>query len=173
MSSSSSASTNATQQSAQKVIKLEQIGLEQLLQLKEQLTQDLNMFLNSYNGLQALIQKFEYSRAIIKEMIKDENKDSEMLMQITNYLYIPGQIKENKKFLIEIGTGYYAEYEGEKAIAYYDRKVDFTKQSSDKAKKEMDDKREFIGKVNVMIQKKALEKQAAQSASTASTSSSK
>ena len=170
-SSSSSTTASSGQANAQKVIKLEQIGLEQLLQLKEQLTQDLNMFLNSYNGLQGLIQKFEYSRAIIKEMIKEENKDSEMLMQITNYLYIPGQIKENKKFLIEIGTGYYAEYEGEKAIAYYERKVEFTKQSSDKAKKEMDEKREFIGKVNVMIQKKALEKQAAQNAPAASSSS--
>lgn len=172
-SSSSNNAASAGQATGQKVIKLEQIGLEQLLQLKEQLSQDLNMFLNSYNGLQGLIQKFEYSRVIIREMIKDENKDSEMLMQITNYLYIPGQIKENKKFLIEIGTGYYAEYEGEKAVAYYDRKIEFTKQSADKAKKEMDEKREFIGKVNVMIQKKALEKQAAQSASTASTSSSK
>jgi len=172
-SSSSSTAASGNQAAAQKVIKLEQIGLEQLLQLKEQLTQDLNMFLNSYNGLQGLIQKFEYSRAIIKEMIKDENKDAEMLMQITNYLYIPGHIKENKKFLIEIGTGYYAEYEGDKAIAYYDRKVEFTKQSSEKAKKEMDDKREFIGKVNVMIQKKALEKQASQSATNPSTSSSK
>jgi prefoldin alpha subunit len=170
-SSSSSTTASSGQANAQKVIKLEQIGLEQLLQLKEQLTQDLNMFLNSYNGLQGLIQKFEYSRAIIKEMIKEENKDAEMLMQITNYLYIPGQIKENKKFLIEIGTGYYAEYEGEKAVAYYERKVEFTKQSSDKAKKEMDEKREFIGKVNVMIQKKALEKQAAQNAPAATSSS--
>ena len=95
-------------------------------------------------------------------MIKDENKDSEMLMQITSYLYVPGKIENNKKFLIEIGTGYYAEYEGPKAMAYYDRKIEFTKQTSDKAKKEMDEKREFIGKVNVHIQKKALEQQIAQ-----------
>lgn len=132
--------------------------------------QDLQVFLNSYNGLQALIQKFEYSKVIIAEMIKDENKDSEMLMQITNYLYVPGKIENHKKFLIEIGTGYYAEYEGPKAIAYYDRKIDFTKQTSDKAKKEMDEKREFIGKVNVQIQKKALEQQLAQGqAATSST----
>lgn len=95
-------------------------------------------------------------------MIKDENKDSEMLMQITNYLYVPGKIENNKKFLIEIGTGYYAEYEGPKALAYYDRKIEYTKQASDKAKKELDEKREFMGKVNVFIQKKALEQQAAQ-----------
>lgn len=95
-------------------------------------------------------------------MIKDENKNAEMLMQITNYLYVPGKIENNKKFLIEIGTGYYAEYEGPKAIAYYDRKIEFTKQTSEKAKKEMDEKREFIGKVNVYIQKKALEQQISQ-----------
>ena len=120
------------------------------------------MFLNSYNGLQALIQKFEYSKVIIAEMIKDENKDAEMLMQITNYLYVPGKIENHKKFLIEIGTGYYAEYEGPKAIAYYDRKIEFTTQTGDNAKKEMDEKREFIGKVNVQLQKKALEQQSAQ-----------
>lgn len=95
-------------------------------------------------------------------MIKEENQNSEMLMQITNYLYVPGKIEDHKKFLIEIGTGYYAEYEGPKAIAYYERKIDFTKQTSEKAKKEMDEKREFIGKVNVQIQKKALEQQQSQ-----------
>ena len=126
------------------------------------------MFLNSYNGLQALIQKFEYSKVIINEMIKEENKGSEMLMQITNYLYIPGKIENNRKFLIEIGTGYYAEYEAEKAVAYYERKIEFTQKTADSAKKEMDSKREFIGKVNVFIQKKALEQQAAQQASSSS-----
>ena len=128
------------------------------------------MFLNSYNGLQALIQKFEYSKVIIAEMIKEENKNSEMLMQITNYLYVPGKIENNKKFLIEIGTGYYAEYEGPKALAYYDRKMEFTKQTLDKAKKEMDEKRDIMGKVNVFIQKKALEQQAAEQGNAASTS---
>ena len=126
------------------------------------------MFLNSYNGLQALIQKFEYSKVIINEMIKEENKGSEMLMQITNYLYIPGKIENNRKFLIEIGTGYYAEYEAEKAVAYYERKIEFTQKTADSAKKEMDSKREFIGKVNVFIQKKALEQHAAQQASSRS-----
>lgn len=117
------------------------------------------MFLQSYNALGSILQKFEYSKVIIREMIKEENKDSEMLMQITNYLYIPGRIKENKKFLVEIGTGYYAEYEGEKAIEYYDRKIKYTKESNDRIKKEMDEKREFIGKVNVMLQKKMLDAQ--------------
>jgi prefoldin alpha subunit len=117
------------------------------------------LFLQSYNALGSILQKFEYSKVIIREMIKEENKDSEMLMQITNYLYIPGRIKENKKFLVEIGTGYYAEYEGEKAIEYYDRKIKYTKESNDRIKKEMDEKREFIGKVNVMLQKKMLDAQ--------------
>lgn len=103
-------------------------------------------------------------------MIKDENKDSEMLMQVTNYLYVPGKIEQHKKFLIEIGTGYYAEYEGAKAIAYYDRKIEFTRQTSERAKKEMDEKREFMGKVNVFIQKKALEQQSAEQGAPASSS---
>lgn len=123
------------------------------------------MFVNSYNSLLALIQKFEYSKVIIAEMIKEENKGAEMLMQITNYLYIPGKIEKNRTFLIEIGTGYYAEYEAEKAIAYYERKIEFTRQTAEKAKKEMDEKREFVGKVNVLIQKRALEQQAAQASS--------
>jgi prefoldin alpha subunit len=131
----------------------------------------LQVFLNSYNGLQALMQKFEHSKAIISEMVKDENKGSEMLMQITNYLYVPGRIENNKKFLIEIGTGYYAEYEGPKAVAYYDRKIEFSTQMLEKTKKEMEEKRTFMGKVNIFVQKKALEQQAAQqgAASTSTT----
>lgn len=103
-------------------------------------------------------------------MIKEENQGAEMLMQITNYLYVPGKIENNKKFLIEIGTGYYAEYEGPKAIAYYDRKIEFSRQMLEKTKKEMDEKREFMGKVNVFVQKKALEQQAAQQGAAATSS---
>lgn len=130
----------------------------------------MQVFLNSYNGLQSLTQKFEYSKVIIAEMIKEENQCAEMLMQITNYLYVPGKIENNKKFLIEIGTGYYAEYEGPKAIAYYDRKIEFSRQMLEKTKKEMDEKREFMGKVNVFVQKKALEQQAAQQGAAATSS---
>ena len=152
------------------MIKIEQLSLEQLGKLKDQLSQELDIFLNSFNALQGLIQKFEYSKVIIAEMIKEENKGSEMLMQITNYLYIPGKIQNNRKFLIEIGTGYYAEYEGEKAIAYYERKIEQTKQTGERAKKELDEKREFIGKVNVHIQKKALEQSASQHATSSTVS---
>lgn len=98
-------------------------------------------------------------------MIKEENKGAEMLMQVTSFLYIPGRIEANKKFLIEIGTGYYAEYEADKAVAYYDRKIQFTKSTSEQARKEMEEKRTFIGKVNVLIQKKALESKAQTSSS--------
>lgn len=131
------------------------------------------MFVDSFNQLQSLNQKFEHSKVIIKEMIQAENQNAEMLMQITNYLYIPGKIENNKKFLIEIGTGYYAEYEGEKAVAYYDRKIEFTKSTIEKVKKEMDEKRMFVGKINVQIQKKALEQNAAALKQQAATSSSK
>lgn len=38
-------------------------------------------------------------------------------------LYIPGKITENKRFLVDVGTGYYVEKSEKEAIVFYEHKI--------------------------------------------------
>ena len=117
------------------------------------------MFLNSYNGLKSLEQKFEYSRVLVDQIKKKATPNQEMMIPMTTSLFIPGTLKSNDRFLVELGTGYFAEFTGGETIAYCARKSAFTKDTSTKVQAQMDSKRIFIEKINMFIQKKVQERQ--------------
>ena len=142
-------------QPTQPSIKLEQLQLEELVKLKQKLTQDLQVFLNSYNGLRALEQRFLFSKVMIEQVSTKAAKDNEMMIPLTTSLFVPGKLTTNDQFLMELGTGYYAEFNAEGAMSYCDRKAKFTQETGEKAQKELDEKRKFIEKVNIEISRKA------------------
>ena len=144
---------------AQDSIKLEQFSLEELVKLKQRFTEDLRMFLNSFNGLKSLEQKFEYSKVLVDQIEKKAKIGDELMIPMTTSLFIPGKLKSNKDFLVELGTGYFAEFSADEARAYCSRKCAFTKDTSSKVQEQMDDKRIFIEKINMNIQKKVQERQ--------------
>lgn len=131
--------------------KIEQMGLEELLKLTKMLQNDLQVFLNSYNGLRSLEQKFSYSKVLVDQIGKKAEVGQELMIPLTESLYVPGKFKYTDKFLVELGTGYFTEFNGEQAQAYCQRKCDFTKKTSDAVQKQLDAKRNFIEKVNVKI----------------------
>lgn len=145
--------------SAAQKIKLDQLQLEDLVQLKQRLSQDLQTFLNSYNGLKALEQKFEYGKVLVEQLSAKANVGDEVMLPLTNSLFVPGKLKDVNKFLVELGTGYFAEYDSKGAQAFCSRKAAFTKDTSEKAQTEMENKRKFIEKVNLEISKKAQARQ--------------
>ena len=140
-------------------IKLDQFQLEDLVQLKQRLTQDLQTFLGSYNGLKALEQKFEYGKALIEQISTKAKVGDEVMLPLTNSLFVPGTLKNTDLFLIELGTGYFAEYDAKGAQGFCSRKAAFTKDTSEQAQNEMENKRKFIEEVNIEISKKAQARQ--------------
>ena len=107
---------------AQQRIKLEQLQLEDLVQLKQRLTQDLQTFLNSYNGLKALEQKFEFGKVLVEQISSKAAVGDEVMLPLTNSLFVPGKLKNTNKFLVELGTGYFAEYDAKGASEFCARK---------------------------------------------------
>lgn len=144
---------------AQQKIKLEQLQLEDLVQLKQRLTQDLQTFLGSYNGLKALEQKFEYGKVLVEQINKKASVGDEVMLPLTNSLFVPGKLKDTNNFLVELGTGYFAQYDAKGAQEFCARKSAFTKDTSEKAQVEMENKRKFIEQVNLEISKKAQARQ--------------
>lgn len=147
------------QQDPLKSIKLEALELEDLVTLKNRLSQDLQTYLNSYNGLKALEQRFNFSKTLIKNIHEKAEDNNEVMLPLTTSLYVPGVLKDKNRFMLELGTGYFVEYDAEGAQGFCQRKADFTKEAGEQAEKQMSEKREFIEKINIQISKKVQERQ--------------
>ena len=48
-----------------------------------------------------------------------------VLVPLTGSMYVPGEIINRDKFLIDIGTGYYVEKDTKTSIDFFTRKVNF------------------------------------------------
>ena len=100
------------------------------------------------------------SKVLTKQLNTKAKTGDELLIPITSSVYIPGKLKDNNKFLVELGTGYFAEFDCDKTQGYLDRKIEFIQDNGKKAEAQIDKKRKFIEKVNIEIQKKAQAQQA-------------
>lgn len=61
-----------------------------------------------------------------------ENVGTDILVPLTSSLYVPGQLADGNKVLVDIGTNYYVEKSVEEADEFFKRKIDFLKQQMDK-----------------------------------------
>lgn len=68
----------------------------------------MNVFQESLQTLLKCKGKYATSRDAL-EQIKPDWENKEILVPLTESMYVPGVIKKVDNFVIDIGTGYYAE----------------------------------------------------------------
>jgi prefoldin alpha subunit len=109
-------------------IDLTKCSIQQLDQLKGQMTQELGVLQESLNRLKMVQQSFVSSETSL-EQIKSVEKNKEILVPLTGSLYVPGRLIEQEKVLVDIGTGYYVNKSVDEAKKYFEKKIKFlTKQ---------------------------------------------
>lgn len=116
-----------------------------------------------------MVAKSKFAECIldIKSISKDENKDQPLLVPASASLYIPGTIKDNKKFMVDIGTGYYIEKEAPEAIIFYQKKIDKLTQESTQIQNIMKEKSQSSMAIETQIRQLASQQQQAIGASAA------
>lgn len=139
----------------QQVLKLETLQLQDLVNLKKRVEGDFQTFLNSFNGFKYLGQKFDDTRILVKNIKEQCKPDDEILVPLTNSLFVPGSMASNDNFLLELGTGYYVERSADQTVDYCQRKVDLLKFNCEKLQKDIEDKRQFLEQIQIQIQRKA------------------
>ncbi|SMN22012.1 similar to Saccharomyces cerevisiae YML094W GIM5 Subunit of the heterohexameric cochaperone prefoldin complex which binds specifically to cytosolic chaperonin and transfers target proteins to it [Maudiozyma saulgeensis] len=105
-------------------IDLTQLNPEQLNAVKQQFDQELNHFTQSLQALIVAKNKFAECVSDIKTVSDDANRNQSLLIPASSSLYISGHIKDNTKFMVDIGTGYYVEKDSKDAIAFYEKKIE-------------------------------------------------
>lgn len=105
------------------IVDLTKLGPEQLAAVKQQIDQEFQHFNQSLQALTLAKNKFQDCIDDIKSISAPENKHQQIMVPASASLYIPGKITENKKFIVDIGTGYYVEKTDKEAISFYEQKI--------------------------------------------------
>ena len=99
-----------------------QLGIGELNQLHQQLTYGVNNFMNSLIALQQTAGRFASAGQSV-EQLKDAKQGQNILLPMTESLYVPGTLESVETVLLEVGTGYYVEKDIEGGVDYCRRKV--------------------------------------------------
>lgn len=111
-------------------INITKLSLQQLDQLKNQLTKELEVLQESLTRLKMVQQSFAQSEQSL-DQLKPVEANKEILVPLTGSLYVPGKLISNSKVLVDIGTGYYVNKSVDDAKKYFDKKVQFLAKQMD------------------------------------------
>lgn len=101
--------------------------------------QEVELLTNSINQLQSARNKYQESNDCIEKQ-KEVKEGAEVLVPLTGSMYVPGTIVNTKKFIVDIGTGYYVQKDYETALDFFKRKVTFLQEQMEKYVKILQEK---------------------------------
>lgn len=94
---------------------------------------------NSFAQLRAAQSKFTESIQVLTPV--EGKSGQEILVPLTSSLYVPGEIGESDKVIVDVGTGYFVEQKIPDARAFYKRKVELLKARLDELQATITDRR--------------------------------
>merc|ERR1712196_39742 len=97
----------------------------------DQISQDLQVIAQSIGNFKLVQAKYISAKESLKS-VEPEAAGKEMMVPITESLYVNSKVKGDGKVVIELGTGYFVEKTISRAREFFDRKIDFvTKRMSE------------------------------------------
>ena len=105
-------------------VDLAQLPVPQLNQLRTQFEEEEQMLTQSLAQLKGVQSRFIESKdSILKLSTKKVGKD--VMVPLTSSMYVPGQLADTEKVLIDIGTGYHVKMSVEEAKGYCERITEY------------------------------------------------
>ncbi|KAK7739951.1 subunit of tubulin prefoldin [Cytospora paraplurivora] len=102
----------------QQGVSLDSLNAQQLTAVKKQLDEEVEHLTTSFAQLQAAQIKFKDCLRCVKTQDKKE-----ILVPLTNSLYVKGNLSSPDKVLVDIGTGFYVEKDVSSASEFYEGKI--------------------------------------------------
>eukprot|EP00793_Prasinoderma_coloniale_P003949 PRCOL_00006790-RA len=134
---------------------------QQLQRLAEQLNQETSALQDSYQQMGGVKGKFEASSRAVDRLTKQED-GAEILVPLTESLYVPAQLATSESLMVDIGTGYYVDKSTAGAKDYCARKAKMLDDNMAKLRGQLSQRRQNLEVVNqVFHQKMAAMEQAA------------
>lgn len=112
-------------------IDLTSLNLQQLVELKQQLDQELGVFQDSLETLKIAQNRFQVSGTCL-EKVTPEVEGKEVLVPLTASIYVTGRLADTSEVLVDIGAGYYAQKGVDDAKDYFKRRVAYVTKQMEK-----------------------------------------
>lgn len=117
-------------ESQQSSIPIADLGVEQLNFLLRQVEQEIEFLLDSLKELKLFEAKFASSQEAVNDVAKlSQNK--EILVPLTESMFVAAKVADPSKHLVEIGTGYFAEMSTASTVNFFNRKQAYLKKQMD------------------------------------------
>ncbi|CAM6101460.1 unnamed protein product [Calypogeia fissa] len=135
------------------VEEISKLSVEQLGAVKEQVDAELNVLQNSITSIRTAANRFEMAANALHNLSL-QKEGQKMLVPLTASLYVPGQLENVDRVLVDVGTGYYIEKTLPDGSDYCDRKIKFLKANHDKLVEVANDKRNTAEQVSLVLNAK-------------------
>lgn len=112
-------------------IDISELNLQQLMQLKQQMDQELTVLIDSLETLKLAQSRFKES-GLCLEKITPEVEGKDILVPLTGSMYVAGKFADTNNVLVDIGTGYYAQKNLGDAKDYFKRRVECVTEQMEK-----------------------------------------
>lgn len=142
-------------------INLDSMSLEELNQLKQQEESRLQALVGRFQQFRSAAVRLSASMSAVSE-ITPASEGKEVMVPLTESVYVPGKIREPNRLLVDIGTGFYVEKSSKETTAFLDRKLKLVDANSDNLTKAITATRQNIESLTVTMQGKMLEIRAKQ-----------
>ena len=138
----------------QNEINLSNYSLQELSNLKKQFENDIQIMLNSYNGFKYVHNKTENDKILITNLSKSKKTQPEILVPLSNSLYLPGKFTNKNKFIVDIGTGYRAERNTGQVKVFLEHTSKIVVGNAERVVTEIEKKKKVVDGINIEIQRK-------------------
>ncbi|XP_046824478.1 prefoldin subunit 5 [Vespa velutina] len=112
-------------------IDISNLNFQQLVHLKQQMDQELNVFQDSLHKLKLAQSRFLESGSCL-EKITPKVQGKEILVPLTGSMYVTGKLANTNNVLVDIGTGYYAQKSIQDAKEYFKGRVEYVTEQMEK-----------------------------------------
>jgi len=151
-------------------IQLDSMSLEELHQLKQQEEARLQALNNRLGAFREASVRLNQSVTAVSDLggggstaeSVQKNEGKEVMVPLTESVYVPGKIRESNKLLVEIGTGYFLEKSRQDTLGFLERKQKLVEANAENVSKALQASRHNIEAITVTMQGKILEIRAKQ-----------
>ena len=141
------------QQQQQQGVDIAKLSLDQLNSMKQEHEQSVNELSGKFEAMKSTEARFKESRKALT-ILQDDCEGRPMLVPLTQSLYVPGEVADANKVLVDVGTGYYLEKSAAGAQDLIDRRLDVVVNLSQSIATVLEQKQQNLETIMMMMQYK-------------------
>jgi prefoldin alpha subunit len=143
------------------------MSLEELHRLQQEEEGRMQALSGRYAALRQALARIQRGSAALTDLASasggsSKNEAKEVMVPLTESVYVAGKIKDGNKLLVELGTGYYAEKTQKEALAFLERKERIVEMNLDNLQNAIRATGQNVEAIRITMQGKVLEIRAKQ-----------